>query len=383
MTLDTHPAPSDTPPEVEGEAIPVIRVRKTRVQRGYPPGKASWALRWRDPSTGRVRQETLGQGRERWAEALREIKMAELNGCRLDAQGGTTWRAFVRRCLAAKTIELAPASLAVLRQVLARFEASMRPRVLQAVDRAAVNEYRLRRLKEVSRRTAEKDLRTLRSAFSWAVGEGLLETNPCEGIRWGGRPMVYRPDVYTLTETRWLLAALSEEPAWLAAALHLAAKWGPRTGELANLEAADVDWAERIVHVGARGRRRPKNRRERAFPLDDAAAGLLFRLRDRQGPLLWGPPEAPFSNEKDFRRGLCVEARRVLAAVGLGEPDQPIQKLRRTAISNARDLVQDEKLLEAIFGNTRGVQDRFYDGRSLRHLVTRMAEIDGAPVPNV
>jgi len=394
-SLDNAAPPRHTLPEVEGEAIPVIRVRKTRVQRGYAQGKAPWVLRWEDPATGRVRQETIGRGRERWAEALREVKMAELNGCRVDAQGGTTWRAFVRRCLAALEVELAPGSFRLRRQVLYRFTRLMKPRVLQAVDRAAVNEYRLlrlrgdpsRNLRGVSRTTAEKDLRELSAAFSWAVGENLIRSNPCDGIRWVGRPHRAIKPALSAVETRRFLDLLGDllgdEPVWIEASLRLAALWGSRTGDLARIRPEDVDLAERWIWIRARGRYdAPKNRRDRAIPLATKTGGLVQELmvREEGVGLLWGPRRDPFTaagGKNGYRKAVVKAARRLLAAVGHADVDQPIQMLRRTAETNLRRRGVAPEAVALILGHSTSVGDRFYDARATEE-VLRGVDIDGA-----
>ncbi|MFO8012627.1 MAG: site-specific integrase [Phycisphaerae bacterium] len=354
----------------------MYQVRKTRRRQGYGRRRAPWVLRWRDPPpAGPVRQRTLGPGSERWAERHRQLWQAELNGFEGRAETGTPWRRFAARYLEARGPDLAPASLALARQTLARFQALARPRLLQHVTRRTVNAYRLTRLRAVGEETARKDVRTLRAAFAWAVAEGMLPGNPCDGIRWGRR-MRRRPEVLSARRTRQLLAALREEtvPTWLQAALGLAARWGPRTGELARLEREDVDWGERLVWIRVKASGAPKGRAERAFPLDAEAAGLLQELGHRDGPILWGPRAKPFACERQFRQRLCEGARDVMEGLGLGRPVQPIQLLRRTAETNLRDRGVDPRLVGAVLGHGTSVGDRYYDGAPVRDLARRLAE---------
>lgn len=335
--------------------------RNDRAQMGAAP----WVLRWRDPpGTGPQRRKQIGPMSERSAERHRQLWQCELNGFRADAHDGLTWRDFVRRVLASKAARLAPSSVAMLRQELARFGAAARPRLLGHISRPMIDAYQGRRIRATSEMTARKNIRTLRSALAWAVRMGYLQENPCDGLEWG-RPVRTLPTALGLAATRRFLAALESEPTWLWASLRIAARWGPRTGELAAIRRADIDFRERLITLRA-----TKTGRERCIPLDETSAGLLQELsHGRPGPLLWGPREAPFASadgKAGYRKRLVRAARRILSDLGERIPPQPIQMLRRTAETNLRRRGVDRYTVAQILGHSTRVGDAWYDARDPR-----------------
>jgi len=96
------------------------------------------------------------------------------------------------------------------------------------------------RLREVSRATANKELRTLQAVFRAAVERESVARNAFESVR---RVREAQKRIRTLTalEINALLAACSEDRS-LQAFVFAAATTGARVGELLNLRVEDVDW---------------------------------------------------------------------------------------------------------------------------------------------
>jgi len=383
FALDASPAAAHTLARKdlgEADSMPLVIVHKLRRRdrRGRP-----WQLWWADPPAGdRIRTQQIGPMSERLAERHRLAWQAELNGISDSDSGGATWADFRDGYLAAVGADLKSATIAVCRQVLARFETAEKPRTLAAIDGRLIESYRVGRLGKVSQETARKDMRHLRAAFAWAVRMKMIENNPCADIRFGRRE---RFDVDALSEdqTRRFLAALNREagePTWLQASLRLACLWGPRAGELAGVLREDLDLAGRTLRVPATRRRgSPKGGRGRVLPLDEETAGLLQELSHRQGPILWGPAEKPFRSAAargGYTRSLGAEARRILDALGAKpRDDKPLQFLRRTAETNMRRRGVPDRLIGEILGHGTGVGDQFYDGRSQEDLAREVARI--------
>jgi len=361
--------PGEAKPEDPRPVFIVRKIRrKDRARAAGTPGP--WALRWRDPpEAGLLRQKQIGPMSERLAEKHRVLWQCELNGFRADTDDDLLWRDFVARLLADKAAHLAHRSLRDLRQELARFTAAARPRLLGEVTKLMVREYLTRRLAATSLATARKSCRVLSQAFGWAVAMELAGANPCQGQPWR-REERRLPDAYSLAETRRLLAALRSEATWLWAAVGIAARWGPRAGELATVRPADVDFRDGLITI-----RGTKTHTERCIPLDRESAGLLHELRHRSASIgiLWGPCDRPFSLTR-FRLTVVAETRRLLASVGLGSPAQPLQKLRRTALTNLRRRGIDPETAAQILGHSAAVGSRWYDGRDPREFAEGLEE---------
>ncbi len=215
----------------------------------------------------------------------------------------------------------------------------------------------------------KKEIGTLRAAFGWAIRmKRVAGPNPFSDVRFGRRekPQV---DAYTLDETERLLEATAKAPVWVQASVHLAARWGLRSGELASLVMADVDFPRRLVHVRPKEDWVPKSGSARIVPLDDDTAGLLQELSHRDGPLLWGPIEKPLTaidGDAGFKVLLRAEVRKICHVAGLRVLKKPIHGLRATAFTNARRRHMDPHVIRAIFGHTTDeVGDNHYDATSL------------------
>lgn len=364
----------------------LYRVRKTKRRDRRRGGRTPWVLRWHDPPGGRrLRQQDIGSMSERMAERCREALQAQLNGVApgTDDAGGPTWPDFRDGYLAAAAADLKPATVAIYRQVLARFEAAVAPRVLAGVDRRLVETYRIGRLGKVSQETARKDVRHLRAAFAWAVNLKMMESNPCVGIRFGRRE-TFDPDAMTEAETDRFLVALEARSTWVQASLRIACLWGPRAGELARLERADVDLAGRRIRIAAEpGRGTPKTGRGRTIPLDEESAGLLQELWHRDEPILWGPLGAPLRSSRGmggYTRTLGAECRAVLATIGVhARDDKPLQFLRRTAETNLRRRGVPDWMIGAILGHGTRVGEQWYDGIGPAELADRVAALRLGP----
>lgn len=359
--LDAAPARAHTP-GVPGEAshpMPLYRVYMTR-RRGRRGGP--WVLRWRDPPpAGAMRQTTLGRMSERLAERHRELWQAELNGLSAGAEEarGIRWTAFLSAYLDSASA-LAPATVRLYRQALARVERALGPRWLSDIDRMAAERYRAARGREVAPETVEKDLRHLRAAWSWAVDQGLADVNPFASRRGRGRRERHDPDALSPADTERFLAAAEARPTWAWASLRLACLWGPRTGELAEARREDIEVGARALRIPARaGRQTPKGGRGRVVPIDETTGGLLQELSHRGERLLWAPEHR---SPDEYRKAVVREANAVLASLGLPERTQPVQMLRRTAETNLRRRGVPDWMVGRILGHGTRVGEQYYAG---------------------
>jgi excisionase family DNA binding protein len=388
-------SPLDTAPGLEhnadtGErAMPLFyRVGKTRRKWRAPGGIKTvwtWVLRWRaPPETGLDKQLAIGRMSERMAERCRERWQAQLNGLGDEAEDQpASWQAFRDGYLAAAAVDLRPASLAIARQALARFELALHPRFLGSIGPAEIERYRVGRLGKVSRITVRKDFAHLRAAWSWAMRTGLADANPFARQWFSGRTEREDPDAIPPARLPAFLAALEGQSTWVQASIRLAALWGPRTGELAAIVRADVDFAARTLRIPVRRRsgRRTKEGRGKTLPLDGETLGLLQELSHRDGPMLWGPREKPFTTAAGmggYTRTLGAIARAFLAQEGYRPADDhPLQFLRRTAETRLRAAGVPDWIVGAILGHGTRVGEACYNGLSADQIAARAREILG------
>jgi integrase len=324
------------------------------------------------------------------AERHRLAWQVELNGLGAEADG-MPWDAFVSRYLESSAPDLERASHNLARWVLERFGRLVHPRSLEAVDYAAVDRFRLGRRAVVSQTTVAKELRTLHAAFSWAVDARLIRENPVGRLRRHGRAQ--RPDVDAMSDaeiTRFLgqLAGRPPvdpgEPVWAQAALRLACLWGPRTGELARIVREDLDLSRRVLRIPVTGRRTTKEGRGKSVPLDEETAGLLQELSHRDGPILWGPPDAPFPSWRVFRDKLVERARAVLEAIGVHPRDEHCMMfLRRTAETRMRRRGVPDWMFGAILGHRTAVGEQYYLGMGPEEIARQAGDLARVAPPGV
>lgn len=148
---------------------------------------------------------------------------------------------------------------------------------LSRLSPIAFNEYRERRLKEVSGATVRRELGLLQSVFElarreWDVG---LVFNPVARVRKpksaAGRERRLKPG-----EVDDLLTAAAEgRNDWLAPAILLAIETGMRRGEMLNVRLRDVDASRALLSIP-----QTKTDTPRTIPLTAKAAAILASLAE-------------------------------------------------------------------------------------------------------
>lgn len=205
--------------------------------------------------------------------------------------------------------------------------------------------------KPLSRATVVATLSTLRVCFRGALDEGLLDANPCDGVRVPKMPRDDEPWTYLSTDevTRLTSSPRIAEPARLMYAV--AIYTGLRKGELWGLRWRDVQLEHVSPHVMVRRSRSgpTKTGKHRAVPLLPAARAALTRLRELDRVASAEALVFPFEGEMRARanhagwrsrwkvtdRGLRVwqEGHREIAGI-----DRPVRfhDLRHTCASHLR-----------------------------------------------
>ncbi|MFA5252034.1 MAG: site-specific integrase [Phycisphaerae bacterium] len=106
--------------------------------------------------------------------------------------------------------------------------------------------YNSEREKELSEKTILQEHRILHRAFKKAVVNGLMSSNPCDGVD-APSPDVYKPTIYTEEQFLKLLNKLQGHR--MEAIILLAGMCGLRRGELLGLCWEDVDLINSTLHV--------------------------------------------------------------------------------------------------------------------------------------
>jgi len=179
-----------------------------------------------------------------------------------------------------------------------------------------------------SRSTVNRELTVLCAAINYAVRElGHALPNPVTGRKYTG--IEGRVRWITTEEACRLIAACegSRTP-YLADFVRIGLHTGMRKNELLGLEWNRVDFANRLIHLGAE---HTKTRLRRSIPINEVARqGLRSRLEDRMrhgGASAWVFSSAEGKRVGDLKRAFATACRRA------GITDFHIHDLRHTCAS--------------------------------------------------
>ena len=241
----------------------------------------TYCLRWRDDG-GRVRTEAIGSDRK-LAERLRSKRESELNSGKHREVRAIHYDEFVKEELAIMSGRLAEGSVVELEQTLRSFKCVSEPAMLADVTPGMVDGYFTERLKEVSRATANKNLRTLKASLNRAVRRGYLALNPAAEVK-QVREAEKAVRVLSTEEIERLLEACPSVR-WRAL-IALAVYTGMRRGELLALRWRDVDLDTGTVWVRNTSEHLTKSRKNRVLALGRELCELLRELA-RKGELVF------------------------------------------------------------------------------------------------
>jgi integrase len=330
-----------------------------------PSGKSSWACRYR--ADGRPRKLTLGAYPAINLKKARELAREAIGKVAEGIDPGTERKA-------AKAAAAIPANdlieVALKRYLAQHVRRNLRTSSADEIERLLEKEFagpwRGRRLTQIARADihavldsivergspvqANRALAAFRAMCRWAVERGLIEANPCAGIR-APSAETARDRILSDEElkTVWQAADGQEQP--YAEFVKLLILTGQRRSEVAEMRWSEIDLDSRLWTLP---KERAKNHRQHEIPLSDSAAALLRGL--------------PRIGDSDFiftlsgRRPICGYHLVKQRLDDLLPPDMPawvFHDLRRTAASGmARlgiNLPVIEKLLNHVSGSFAGI----------------------------
>jgi integrase len=255
---------------------------------------------------------------------------------------------------------------------LERKRQGMKPRAFEEVERHLTNHaaplHKLR-LAEIDRRivalrlgeietnsgpVARNRVRSSLSAFfSWAVTEGLLETNPVQGtakLDEGGS----RERILTQAELAELWSALRSEPnAQFADIVRLLILTGQRREEVGGLRWSEIEQGSIVL-----GPERTKNSRQHEVPLSQQAKAIIERQPKRKGrDFIFGIGKLGFSGWSDCKARLdqaLLTARRKGNRKAKAMLHWRLHDLRRTCATHLGELGVQPHHIEAILNHYSG-----------------------------
>jgi integrase len=259
-----------------------------------------------------------------------------------------------------------------VQRYLERKRQMMKPRAFEEVERHLTNHaaplHKLR-LAEIDRRTIAQRLGEVETAsgpvarnrvrsslsafFSWAVTEGLLETNPVQGtakLDEGGS----RERILTSEELSELWSALDDEPnAQFADIVRLLILTGQRREEIGGLRWSEVERGLIVLPP-----ERTKNSRQHEVPLSRQAKAILERQPKRKGrDFIFGIGELGFSGWSDCKARLdqaLLAARRQTSRKAKAMPDWRLHDLRRTCATGMAELGVMPNVIELALNHVSG-----------------------------
>ncbi len=326
--------------KVPGEPGLVLRVT--------PKGSKTWSLGYRRKSDGKKRRVTIGNLEEYGLAAIK-VRAAELRVA--VAKGGDPAAEKIAARKAETVSELldiyltdhAKAHKRSWREDERIFHRDVKPAIGHIKARELRRTDALEMLNGIRDRgapiMANRTLAALRRALNWAVGESLIEQNPCTGIANRGAETV-RTRVLSKDETHLFWAGLDDASmsGSIKMALKLALVTGQRIGEVCAVERGEIKLADAIWSIPEH---KAKNRLAHTVPLSAMAVGLFEVAMQSSGAGYVFPSRS--WKVPDQVKPMAVSTvdkalRRCLPALGFTDNPLRVHDLRRTAATGLAEL---------------------------------------------
>jgi integrase len=333
-------------------------------------GAASWALRYR--VGGEPRKLTLG--------GYPAVPLAAARRRAQEALGGVAAGKDPAR---EKTVARAAAKAAGeaeedrVESVVERFierHAKPNTRDWRETERMLVNEvvarWKGRRLSQITKANvhdlldsivdsgrpvrANRVFAQFRKLCRWAIGRGLIEKSPCDGLA-APSPETKRERVLADAEIKLVWAAADKLGYPFGPVLKLLLLTGARRDEVAGMRWSEIDLEARIWTLPAA---RSKNRREHQVPLSDAAMEILKALpRHEKVDFAFSTtgktPISGFSKTKvNIDTSIAAQMREAGGVAPM--PGWTLHDIRRSVATNLQKLGVRLEVTEAVLNHVSG-----------------------------
>jgi len=196
--------------------------------------------------------------------------------------------------------------------------------------------------------TADRVRSNLSSLYAWAIGEGIVETNPTIGVTKHAADIKPRDRVLSDAELVAIWNAVPERAQHYGSVIKLLMLTGCRADEIGGLKWSEVDLERKLISLPED---RVKNANPIDIPLSDLALDVLSRVDRREGrDLIFGIREGSFQGWSKAK--LELDAK-------LNLPAWRVHDIRRSVATGMAELGVLPHLIEAVLnhlsGHKRGV----------------------------
>ncbi len=226
-------------------------------------------LNWREAGTRK--RQSLGNIAPHDAETARQAKALELRTGHRFLSNRATLRAFLPEYLAWYQTQF-PSNYARARAILTQQFQPLWDMAMDEIEPFQLEQWKIRRLGEVSRGTVLKELLTLSAVFRRAVKWKVAPTNPVHDVDKPPNTVSVDPVWYTTEQLESLYAAAGSRKPWW----QLMANTGMRGGEALHLRKSDV--RDDAVYILSTAGERTKSGKWRHIPLSIGAKAALKEL---------------------------------------------------------------------------------------------------------
>jgi integrase len=264
-------------------------------------------------------------------------------GEKADAKARTaeTFEAAARAFLERQERRLRPRSLIEVQRHLLVNAKPLHAMQLGTVDRRAIATLLAQLDSARGPVSANRTRSTLSAFYSWAIREGIAESNPVTGTN--KRDEQARDRVLSPDELRTIWNALAPEPDHHTAIVKLLMLTGQRRDEIAGLRWSEIDFETATITLP---RERVKNNRQHIVPLSTPALAILRAQPYRaEREFVFGFGNGPFSGWSDCKEQ--VDARAALRPWVLHD-------LRRSVATHMAEIGIQPHIIEAVLNHISG-----------------------------
>ena len=327
-----------------------------------PSGSKTWDVAFRITGTGAYRRLSLGPFPAVGLDAARARTLALTNAARtgrdLVAEEKAAKTAAAARLTIGQLVELYLSrrvrgrlrSAAEMERRFARTFAPLKDRYADEVRRRDLRELLDKVVDRGAPREAQQRRQVARVMFRWALSQDLVEIDPTAGLAsYGTSPRRNRVLDATEIQLVWNWLSNGAVPEGYAEALKLQLATGARIGEVAGIQAAEID---RETWLWTLPENRSKNGRPRVTPLVGLAREIVEpRLHSSpDGPLFWS--ERGLRLDSNLVASMLVKHRKKLPVDHFTSHD-----LRRTVATGLVDLGIPYELVAGVLGHEVGARE--------------------------